>query len=47
VWIADAGYPVRYRFTASGVDEDGNHGSLLWTMELTDVNAPVSIDAPR
>lgn len=47
VWIAEAGYPVRYRFAASGVDEDGNRGSLLWTMELTDVNAPVWIDAPQ
>ncbi|MCX6095095.1 MAG: hypothetical protein NTY63_09810 [Candidatus Bipolaricaulota bacterium] len=47
VWIADAGYPVRYRFTASGVDKDGNRGLLLWSMELTDVNAPVSIDAPQ
>ncbi len=47
VWIAEAGYPVRYRFTASGTDEDGNHGSLLWTMDLSDVNAPVSIEAPQ
>jgi hypothetical protein len=47
VWIAEAGYPVRYRFTARGVDEDGNHRSLLWTMELMDVNVPVSIDAPQ
>ncbi|MDD5263213.1 MAG: hypothetical protein PHU43_00035 [Candidatus Bipolaricaulis sp.] len=47
VWIAEAGYPIRYRFAASGIDEQGNHGSLLWTMELSDVNAPVSIDAPQ
>lgn len=47
VWIAEAGYPIRYRFAASGTDEDGNHGSLLWTMELSDVNVPVSIDAPQ
>ena len=47
VWIAEAGYPVRYRFTASAIDEDGDRGSMLWTMELSDVNGPVSIDAPQ
>lgn len=47
VWIAEAGYPVRYRFAADGVDENGNRGSMLWTMELTDVNAPVTVDAPE
>ncbi len=47
VWIAEAGYPIRYRFAASGIDEDGNHGSLLWIMDLSDVNAPVSTEAPQ
>jgi len=47
VWIAEAGYPVRYRFAATGIDEDGDRGSIVWTMELSDVNRPVSIDAPQ
>jgi hypothetical protein len=47
VWIAAAGYPVRYRFAATGIDEDGDRGSMLWTMELSDVDGPVSIDAPQ
>jgi len=47
VWIAEAGYPVRYRFAATGTDADGDRGSVLWTMELSDVNGPVSIDAPH
>ena len=47
VWIAEAGYPVRYHFAASGVDEDGSRGSIFWTMDLSDVNGPVTIDAPK
>ncbi len=47
VWISDAGYPVRYRFAGSGIDKGGDRGSMLWTMDLTDVNAPVSIEAPQ
>jgi hypothetical protein len=47
VWIAEAGYPVRYRFAATGTDDGGDRGSMLWTMELSDVNGPVSIDAPQ
>jgi hypothetical protein len=46
IWMAEAGYPVRYRFTAKGVDEEGYKGSALWTMELSDVNGAVTIDAP-
>ena len=46
IWMAEAGYPVRYRFTAIGVDEEGYRGSALWTMELSDVNGAVTIDAP-
>lgn len=46
VWIADEGYPVKYYFSATGVDEDGERGSVTWTMELTDVNEPLTIEAP-
>jgi hypothetical protein len=46
VWIAEAGYPLRYRLTAKGLDKDGSSGSVLWTMELTDVNGSITIEAP-
>ncbi|MCX6101364.1 MAG: hypothetical protein NTV92_08100 [Candidatus Bipolaricaulota bacterium] len=47
IWIAEAGYPLRYRFTAKGLDKDGNSGSMLWTMEIADVNGAVSIEVPQ
>lgn len=47
VWIAEAGYPVRYRFTAKGVDEKGYKGTALWSMDLFDVNSDVRIEAPQ
>jgi len=47
VWIAEEGYPVRYRFAAKTTSEDGSRGTILWTMELSDVNGQVSIDAPE
>ncbi len=46
VWIARDGYPVKYQFAATGVDEQGNQGSVTWTMELSDVNASISIEPP-
>jgi hypothetical protein len=46
VWIADEGYPVRYSFTATGFDEEGDSGTVLWTMDLTDVNADLTIEPP-
>jgi hypothetical protein len=46
VWIADAGYPIRYNFTATGVGEDGGRGAISWTMELTDVGADIAIEPP-
>jgi len=46
VWIAEAGYPIRYNFTATGVDEDGDRGSISWTMELTDVGENIVIEPP-
>ena len=46
VWIAEAGYPVRYDFTATGIDEDGDRGSISWTMELTDVGENIVIEPP-
>ena len=47
VWIADEGYPVKYAFTASGVDEDGEPGTLTWTMELLDVHGDIVIEPPE
>jgi len=47
VWIAEDGYPVRYRFVAKTTSEDGSRGTALWTMDLTDVNVPISIEAPQ
>jgi len=46
VWIAEAGYPLRYDFRATGVDENGDRGSVSWTMELSDVNADIVIEPP-
>ena len=46
VWVAEAGYPVKFVFTASGTDEDGNSGSMEWRSDVTDVNAEVTISAP-
>jgi len=46
VWIADAGYPIRYNFTATGIDEDGSRGSISWTMELTGVGENIVIEPP-
>jgi len=46
VWVAEAGYPVKFVFTASGTDEDGNSGSMEWRSDVTDVNSEVSISAP-
>ena len=46
VWIADAGYPIKYAFTASGIDEDGDPGTLTWTMELRDVDGDIVIEPP-
>lgn len=46
VWIAEDGFPVKYAFTATGPDAEGNQGSVEWTMELKDVNQPISIEPP-
>jgi hypothetical protein len=46
VWIAEAGYPIRYDFTATGIDEDGSRGTVSWTMELTDVGGDIVIEPP-
>ena len=46
VWIAEAGYPVKYHFAATGVDEEGDRGSVTWTMELFDANRPIEIEPP-
>ncbi|MBU1049997.1 hypothetical protein KKG90_08255 [Candidatus Bipolaricaulota bacterium] len=46
VWIAEAGYPLRYDFTATAVDEDGNQGTVTWSMVLTDAGADIVIEPP-
>lgn len=46
IWIADEGYVVRFVFTASGTDEEGNTGSVEWRTEVTEVNSPVDISPP-
>jgi len=46
VWIATDGYPVRYDFSATGIDEMGNRGTVTWTMNLSDVNQPIEIEPP-
>ena len=46
VWIAEAGYPVKYHFAASGIDKDGGRGTVTWRMDLADVNEEITIEAP-
>jgi len=46
VWVADEGYPVKYEFSATGIDEDGDRGTVTWRMDLTDVNADITITPP-
>ncbi len=46
IWIAEEGFPVKYIFEASGTDAEGNQGSIEWSMELMDVNQPISIEPP-
>jgi hypothetical protein len=46
VWIAEAGYPVKYNFSATGIDQDGNRGTVTWRMDLTDVNTEITIEPP-
>lgn len=46
VWIAEAGYPVKYQFAATGIDQDGDRGTVTWRMDLTDVNSDLSIEPP-
>ena len=47
VWIADAGYPVKYHFEATAVDANGDRSTVSWIMELYDVNVPIEIAAPE
>lgn len=46
IWIAEEGFPVKYIFEASGTDTEGNQGSIEWSMDLRDVNQPISIEPP-
>lgn len=47
VWIATEGFPVKYNFKASGTSPEGDRGSVEWSMELRDVNQPISIEPPK
>jgi len=47
VWIAEAGYPVRFRLSATSTDEEGNRTTILWNMDLTEVNADLTVEAPQ
>ncbi|HDS29150.1 MAG TPA: hypothetical protein ENN96_01555 [Candidatus Acetothermia bacterium] len=47
IWIAEDGYPVRYAFTASGVDESGASFSLSWLSTITDVGVDLEVLAPE
>ncbi len=46
IWIAEAGYPVKFVFTAAGTDEEGNSGSIEWRTEVTNVDGPSTIEPP-
>jgi len=46
VWIADAGYPAKYLFTATGIDPEGSRGTISWVMEVFDVNVPIDLQPP-
>jgi len=46
VWIAEAGYPVKYEFSATGVDEEGDSATILWRMDLVDANRELTIEPP-
>jgi hypothetical protein len=47
LWIAEAGHPVRHKFTATGIDDEGDRFSISWTSELTDVGAEISVEPPE
>ena len=38
---------MRFVFTASGTDEEGNTGSVEWRTDMTDVNTEVTITPPE
>ena len=46
IWIAEDGYPVKYYFSATGVDVDGDRGTVTWRMDIADVNTEITIEAP-
>ncbi len=46
VWIAEDGYPVKYHFSATGIDEHGDGGTVTWRMDLFDVNAEITVEPP-
>ncbi len=47
VWIAESGFPVKYQLVATTLDEDGNEGTIYWTMDLSDVNTPIVVEPPQ
>jgi hypothetical protein len=46
IWIAEEGYPIKFTFTASGTNEDGDHGSIQWNSNITGVNSGITIAPP-
>lgn len=47
VWIAEEGFPARFRLAAEVADEDGGRKSVTWTMDMFDVGAALSVEAPQ
>ncbi len=53
VWVADPGnYVVKYTFQATGTDKffggtSNSEGTIKWDYEVTDVNQPITIQAPE
>ena len=48
VWIAvDGGYPVKYEFDAEIRDASGGRATIRMSIEISDANDSISIEAPR
>lgn len=46
VWIAEAGYPLRFHFTAIGTNNVGKPGQVTWRMDLCDIDEAFVIESP-
>jgi hypothetical protein len=47
VWVTETDLPVKYRLVATTQDEEGNEGTIYWTMDLSDVNTPIVVEPPQ